>query len=88
MLIFCVGHSLGKMEENETRINQFEQKLKKLCKIDVMVATTAIHGRNHDSKMEEDCAVNVRCSRNHGKHVFSNLQYNCDHNRNHERHLH
>ena len=48
-----------------------------LVVIVVMVSTTAIHGRDRDLKMEEDCAINVRCSRdlgrNHGKPVFRNL---------------
>ena len=41
LCVFC------KNEENKTKIKIYGQELKKLCKIVVMVMTTAIHGHDH-----------------------------------------
>ena len=45
-MFFFINHPSGEREENKTKIKQFGQELKKLCRIAVMVATAAIHG--HD----------------------------------------
>ena len=45
-IFFYVGHPLGEMEENRIRIKQFGQGTKKLFKLQFMIATIKIHGRD------------------------------------------
>ena len=44
LCVFC------RNEENKTKIKQFGQELKELCKKEAMVATIAVYGRDHSSK--------------------------------------
>ena len=45
--VFCIN------EENEMKIKQFGQELKKLCDEEVMVMTNRFYGRNHRAKSQE-----------------------------------
>ena len=45
------------MEENETIIQQFGQGTKKLCNLQSMVMTIAIHDRGHGSKLERRLCI-------------------------------
>ena len=47
LCVFC------RIEENKTKIKQFGQELKELCKKDVMVVTIIVYGCDHNSKQEE-----------------------------------
>ena len=59
-----------RIEDNKTKIKQFGQELKELCK--------RCHGRDHNSKHEENYVVKVQFSRNN-RFMSSTMQCGRDH---------